>query len=84
MIIELISNIASSSITNFTKRFPVPPTAVSGVGDQAYSFSQSLGAGKVNEGVVATKGSTLVSMQLRHPGAFGNLGHESSHLLPDR
>ena len=62
VIIELISNIAPSSITNFTKNFPVPPTAVAGVGDQAYSFSQSLGAGKVNEGVVATKGSTLVSI----------------------
>jgi hypothetical protein len=62
VIIELISNIAPSSITNFTKNFPVPPMAVSGVGDQAWSFSQSLGAGKVNEGVVATKGSTLVSI----------------------
>ena len=62
VIIELISNIAPSSITNFTKNFPVPPAAVSGVGDHAYSFSQSLGAGKVNEGVVATKGSTLVSI----------------------
>jgi hypothetical protein len=62
VIIELISNIASSSITNFTKNFPVPPTAVSGVGDQAESFSQVLGPGKVNEGVVATKGTTLVSI----------------------
>ncbi len=62
VIIERILNIAPSSITRFTKRFPVPPTAVSGVGDQAYSFAQSLGAGKVNEGVVATKGSTLVSI----------------------
>lgn len=61
VIIELISNIAPSSITNFTKNFPVPPTAVSGVGDQAWSFSQSLGPG-VNEGVVATKGRTLVSI----------------------
>ena len=61
VIIELISNIAPSSITNFTKNFPVPPVAVSGVGDQAYSFSQTLSAG-VNEGVVATKGSMLVSI----------------------
>jgi len=61
VIIELISNIAPSSITNFTKNFPVAPTAVSGVGDQAWSFSQSLGPG-VNEGVVATKGTTLVSI----------------------
>jgi hypothetical protein len=62
VIIELISNIAPSSITNFTKNFPVPPVAVSGVGDEAKSFSQSLGPGKVNEGVVATKGTTLVSI----------------------
>ena len=61
VIIELISNIAPSSIANFTKNFPVPPTAVSGVGDQAWSFSQSLG-GRVNEGVVATRGRTLVSI----------------------
>ena len=61
VIIELISNIAPSSITNFTKNFPVAPVAVSGVGDQAYSFSQSLSSG-VNEGVVATKGTTLVSI----------------------
>ena len=62
VIIELISNIAPASITNFTKHFPVPPVAVSGVGDQAFSFSQTLTGGKVNEGVVATKGSTLVSI----------------------
>jgi hypothetical protein len=61
VIIELISNIAPSSITNFTKHFPVPPAAVSGVGDQAESFSQTLSRG-VNEGVVATKGMTLVSI----------------------
>ena len=36
--------------------------SVSGVGDQATSFFQSLGGGKDNEGVVATKGSTLVSI----------------------
>ena len=61
VIIELISNIAPSSITDFTKNFPVTPVAVSGVGDQAYSFAQSLSSG-VNEGVVATKGTTLVSI----------------------
>ena len=62
VIIELISNITPSSISGFTKNFPVPAAAVSGVGDQAASFSQSLGAGRVNEGVVATKGSSLVSI----------------------
>jgi hypothetical protein len=62
VIIELISNIAPSAITNFTKNFPVAPVAVSGVGDQAWSFSQVLGAGWINEGVVATRGMTLVSI----------------------
>ena len=33
-----------------------------GVGDQARAFTQPLGAGKDNEEVVATKGSTLVAI----------------------
>ena len=73
VIIELISNIAPSSITNFTKNFPVAPTPVSGVGDQAYSFSQSLGPG-VNEGVVATKGRSLVSIGATYtPATLGQV-----------
>jgi hypothetical protein len=35
---------------------------VSGVGDQARFFKVSIDGGKDNEGVVATKGSTLVSI----------------------
>ena len=35
---------------------------MSGLSDQATSFYQSLGSGKDNEGVVATKGQTLVSV----------------------
>jgi hypothetical protein len=62
VIIELISNINPSSISLFSDKFPVPYKSVSGVGDQARSFSQSLNAGKDNEGVVATKGSTLVAI----------------------
>jgi hypothetical protein len=62
VIIELISNISPSYIAQFSGRFPVPYASVSGVGDQARSFSQSLSAGKDNEGVVATKGSTLVAI----------------------
>jgi hypothetical protein len=62
VLIELITNIDPSSIALFSSRFPVPYANVSGVGDQARSFSQTLGAGKVNEGVVATKGSNLVSI----------------------
>ena len=62
VIIELISNIDPTSISLFSSRFPVPYASVSGVGDQARSFTQTLGAGKDNEGVVATKGSNLVSI----------------------
>jgi hypothetical protein len=62
VIIELISNISPSYIAQFSGHFPVPYATVSGVGDQARSFSQSLGGGKDNEGVVATKGSTLVAI----------------------
>jgi hypothetical protein len=62
VIIEVISNIDPSSITLFSSKFPVAYVSVSGVGDQARSFSQPLNGGKDNEGVVATKGSTLVSI----------------------
>jgi hypothetical protein len=62
VLIELVSNISPSSIDLFSARFPVPYKSVSGVGDQARSFSQPLGAGKDNEGVVATKGTTLVAI----------------------
>ena len=62
VIIEVISNIDTSSITLFSGKFPVAYVSVSGVGDQARSFSQPLNGGKDNEGVVATKGSTLVSI----------------------
>jgi hypothetical protein len=62
VIIELLRNISPSYITQFSTRFPVAFGRVSGVGDQARSFSVSLGGGKDNEGVVATKGSTLVDV----------------------
>jgi hypothetical protein len=62
VIIEVISNINPSYITQFSSKFPVAYASVSGVGDQARSFSQPLGGGKDNEGVVATKGSTLVAI----------------------
>jgi hypothetical protein len=60
VIIELISNIPAVSIDLFSAKFPVAYKNVSGVGDQARSFSETLGAGKDNEGVVATKGTSLV------------------------
>ena len=62
VIIELLSNISPTYITSFTSKFPVPAASVSGLGDQAQSFSQSLGGGKDNEGVVASKGSTMVDI----------------------
>ncbi len=62
VIIELITNIDPSSIAMFSSRFPVAYNNVTGVGDQARSFAVSLGGGKDNEGVVATKGRTLVDV----------------------
>ncbi len=62
VIIELIANIDPSYIAQFSDRFPVAYKNVSGVGDQARSFAVSLGGGKDNEGVVATKGRSLVSI----------------------
>lgn len=62
VIIEVISNISPSYISVFSVHFPVPYKSVSGVGDQARSFLETLGGGTDNEGVVATKGSTLVSI----------------------
>jgi hypothetical protein len=62
VLIELISNIDPSYIAQFSSHYPVPYVSVSGVGDQARAFSQPLNSGKDNEGVVATKGSNLVSI----------------------
>lgn len=62
VIIEIITNISPSAIANFSVHFPVAFTTVSGVGDQARAFKVSLGGGKDNEGLVATKGSTLVAI----------------------
>jgi hypothetical protein len=62
VIIEILTNLDPSYISNFSSLFPVTYTAVSGVGDQARAFTQTLGGGKDNEGVVATKGKTLVDI----------------------
>ncbi len=62
VIIELISGIDPSAIGQFSAKFPVPYATVAGVGDQARSFRQDLNGGKDNEGVVATKGSSLVEI----------------------
>jgi hypothetical protein len=60
VIIELVSNIPAASIDLYSSKFPVAFQSVSGVGDQARAFSQTLGGGKTNEAVVATKGNSLV------------------------
>jgi hypothetical protein len=62
VIIIIITDIDPSNISKFSDRFPVPYKSVSGVGDQARSFFAPLGGGKDNEGVVATKGMTIVSL----------------------
>jgi len=62
VIIEVLKDIDPSFISQFTAHFPVAAVSVPGLGDQAQSFSQSLGGGKNNQGVVATKGKTLVDI----------------------
>jgi hypothetical protein len=62
VIIEVLKNITPSDISKFSSKFPVAYKSVSGVGDQARSFTVSIGNGRDNEGVVATKGTTLVDV----------------------
>jgi hypothetical protein len=62
VIIEFVTNISPSYISQFSAHFPGGYKTVSGVGDQARYFSQPLGGGKDNEGVVAVKGSTIVAI----------------------
>lgn len=82
VIIELITNIDPSYIAQFSNRFPVAYTSVSGVGDQARSFSVSLGGGKDNEGVVATKGRTLVDVTATAtPASLAQIGALVNQLL---
>jgi hypothetical protein len=62
VIIEKLTGVSPALISSFSDKFPVAFQPVSGVGDQARSFFQPLNGGKDNEGVVATKGSTLVAV----------------------
>lgn len=62
VIIVIITGITPAVIDKYSSEFPVPYSSVAGVGDQARAFSVPLGGGKDNEGVVATKGSTLVDV----------------------
>jgi hypothetical protein len=82
VIIELIRNISPSYIAQFSTKFPATFTSVSGVGDEARSFSVSLGGGKDNEGVVSTKGSTLVDIvATATPASLSQLESLVSQLL---
>ena len=62
VIIEIITNVDPSYISKFSSKYPVPYKTVTGLGDQARSFVASLGGGRDNEGVVATRGKRLVSV----------------------
>ena len=62
VILEILTNVDPSFLTQFSSRFPVPYTSVSGVGDEARAFLQPLNGGTDNEGVVASKGSTIVAI----------------------
>ncbi len=62
VIITVLKNVSASDISQFSQHFPVAFKSVSGVGDVARSFFESLGAGRNNEGLVAAKGSTVVAI----------------------
>ena len=62
MILEILTNVDPSFLSQFSSGFPVPYTSVAGVGDEARAFSQALNGGTDNEGVVASKGSTIVAI----------------------
>ncbi|HUY72971.1 MAG TPA: hypothetical protein VMW11_00500 [Candidatus Dormibacteraeota bacterium] len=82
VIIVVVTNIDPSLIAQFSSRFPVAYASLSGVGDQARSFSQSLGGGKDNEGMVATKGRTLVSITATAtPASLAQIGALINRLL---
>jgi hypothetical protein len=82
VIIEVLMNVNPSIIGMFTSHFPVPAQSVSGVGDQASGFDAPLGGGKDNEEVVATKGSTLVSIgATATPATLSQIGALVNQLL---
>lgn len=62
VILEIVTGVPPSFISNYSSKFPVKYTTLSGVGDQARFFLQSLNGGHNNEGVVATKGTNLVDV----------------------
>lgn len=62
VLITVLQNIPASTISQFSAKFPVAFKSVSGVGDEARAFDVPLGGGKDNIGLVAAKGTTVVSM----------------------
>ncbi len=62
VILEVLQNIPSSYISAYSSKFPKAFTTVSGLGDEARSFVDNLGAGKTNLGVVAAQGTTIVAV----------------------
>jgi hypothetical protein len=82
VIIILVSGVSPAIINKFSDRFPVAYKNVPGVGDQARSFYVTLGGGKDNEGVVATKGSRLVSITATAtPATLAQVAALASQLL---
>ena len=82
VIVEVISNIDPSHIADWSAKFPVPYKSASGVGDQARTFLQTLNGGKDNEGVVATKGRTLVDIvATATPASLGQVEALTASLL---
>ena len=69
VIIVKVTNISASYISKFSANFPGGYKTVSGLGDQARSFFQTLAPGKNNEGVVAAKGSTIVAIDATYTPA---------------
>ena len=62
VIVEVIQNIPSSYISEYSSKFPANFKTVSGLGDVARSFQTTITGGKTNEGVVAAQGTTIVAV----------------------
>ena len=81
VLIEVLTNVNPALISQFSAKFPAAYSSVSGVGDQARSFVVPLGTGN-NEGIVASKGSTMVSIvATRTPASITQLGSLASAIL---
>jgi hypothetical protein len=59
VIIEVIQNIPSSYIAEYSSKFPANFKPVSGLGDEARSFETTITGGHTDIGVVAAQGTTI-------------------------